>query len=230
MRCIGRIGQRKPAPLIPNPRILGLKLHKTRTDVYTVYMTQQTTAHRILNAARVLFERDGPDAVSMRRVADAVGITPMAIYRHFPNREALLKKISDDSFHEIARHWDAHRYGGDLIARLLATQRIYLDYALAHPHLFDHAFSVRRDDARRFPEDFHARLSPTANVVHDVVIEAQQQGLLRAGDPWDITMTLWAHAHGLIALYRAGRFSYDDHAFRDYYNASLEKLLNGLKA
>src|SRR5919112_404118 len=63
------------------------------------------TAERILAAARGLFEREGAQAVSMRRIADAIGLTPMAIYRHFPNREALLKRISDDSFDEIARHW-----------------------------------------------------------------------------------------------------------------------------
>lgn len=192
-------------------------------------MATPATATRILRAARKLFERDGAGAVSMRRVADAVGITPMAIYRHFPNRDALLKRISDDSFQEIAHHWSARKQGGDVLARLLATQRIYLDYALAHPHLFDHAFSVRRDDARRFPEDFRARRSPTLNVVADVVVEAQQAGRLCAGDPWDIAMTLWAHTHGLIALYRAGRFSYDDREFRAFYDASLGRLLDGLK-
>lgn len=192
-------------------------------------MATLTTADRLLQAARAIFEDEGPDAVSMRRVASAVGLTPMAIYRHFPNRGALLKRISDDCFNEIARHWDAHRAGSDPITRLLSTQRIYLDYALAHPHLFDHAFSVRRDDARRFPEDFHARLSPTVNVVHDVVVDAQNEGLLRAGEPWDIAMTLWAHAHGLIALYRAGRFSYEEREFRAFYESSLEKLLDGLK-
>lgn len=192
-------------------------------------MPRPRTADRILSAARALFEREGPAAVSMRRVADAVGVTPMAIYRHFPNREALLKRISDDSFSEIAHHWQALRSGSDLIARLMAIQRIYLDYALAHPHLFDHAFSAPREDARRFPEDFHARRSPTLNVVHDTVVEAQEAGLLRAGDPWDIAMTLWAQSHGLVALYRAGRFSYDERAFRDFYDASLGRLLDGLK-
>jgi len=192
-------------------------------------MTDPTTSVRILDAARMLLERDGPEGVSMRRVAEAVGITPMAIYRHFPNREALLKRISDDSFDEIARRWEANRQGSDPIGRLLSTLRIYLDHALSHPHLFDQAFSVRRDDARRFPEDFHARLSPTANVVHDLVVEAQRQELLRTGDPWDITMTLWAQAHGLVALYRAGRFSYDERRFHAFYESSIGKLLDGLR-
>ena len=193
-------------------------------------MSAPATADRILRAARALFERGGAQAVSMRRVGQAVGITPMAIYRHFPNREALLQRISDDSFEQIAHHWSARNEGGDVIARLLAIQRIYLDYALAHPHLFDHAFSMRRDQARRFPEDFRARRSPTLNVVADVVIEAQQAGRLRPGDAWDIAMTLWAHTHGLIALYRAGRFSYDEREFRRFYDASLARLLQGIEA
>lgn len=193
-------------------------------------MTRPDTADRILRSARALFEREGAAAVSMRRVADAAGITPMAIYRHFPNREAMLKRISDDSFQEIARHWAARKSGGDPLAQLVSIQLIYLDYALAHPHLFDHAFSVRREDARRFPEDFQARRSPTLNVVHDAVVAAQQAGALRGGDAWDIAMTLWAHSHGLITLYRAGRFSYDDRRFQAFYEASLGRLLDGLKA
>lgn len=192
-------------------------------------MARLHTAQRILAVARALLEREGQAAVSMRRVAEAVGVTPMAIYRHFPGREALLKRIGDDSFSEIARHWDARRSGGDPLAQLIAVQMIYLDYALAHPHLFDHAFLAPREDARRFPDDFRARRSPTFNVVHDAVVEAQQAKMLRAGDAWDIAMTLWAHSHGLIALYRAGRFSYDDRRFPAFYRESLERLLDGLK-
>ncbi|MFD1297017.1 TetR/AcrR family transcriptional regulator [Lysobacter gummosus] len=191
-------------------------------------MTAPATADRIVRAARALFERGGAQAMSMRRIADSIGLTPMAIYRHFPNREALLQRISDDSFQEISHHWSARNEGGDVIARLLAIQQIYLDYALAHPHLFDHAFSMPRERARRFPEDFRARRSPTLNVVADVVIEAQQAGRLRAGDAWDIAMTLWAHTHGLIVLYRAGRFSYGESEFRRFYKDSLRRLLDGI--
>lgn len=192
-------------------------------------MPRPPTADRILRAARTLFEADGAEGVSMRGVADAVGITPMAIYRHFPNRAALLKRISDDSFNEIAHHWSARGKGKDMVACVMAVQGIYLDYALAHPHLFDHAFSSRRDDARRYPEDFRDRLSPTLNVVADVVAEAMDAGVLRRDDVWDVAMTLWAHTHGLIALYRAGRFSYDETEFRNFYDASLRRLLDGLR-
>lgn len=201
------------------------------TFVYAVHMPAPLpTAERILRAARALFERGGADAVRMRRVADAVGLTPMAIYRHFPNREALLKRISDDSFDEIARHWLARNRSGDVLSRVIALQRIYLDYALAHPHLFDHAFSTRRADARKYPDDFRAGRSPTLTVAAEAVSEAMQAGLLREDDAWDVAMTLWAHTHGLVALYRAGRFNFSEAEFRRFYDTSLQRLLDGLKA
>lgn len=193
-------------------------------------MNKLTTSEKILRAAHKLFDREGADAVSMRRVADAVGITPMAIYRHFPNREALLKKLSDDSFNATAQNWETHSRDSDVLQRVVALMEPYLDYALAHPHLFDHAFSVRRDDARRYPEDFRAGLSPTFNVALAAVVDGMEQGVLKPGDPHDVTMTLWAQQHGLIALYRAGRFSYDETQFRTFCLQSLGRLIDGIKA
>ena len=193
-------------------------------------MPRLSTSDKILRAALKLFERGGAEAVSMRRIADAVGITPMAIYRHFPNREALLKRLSDDSFQAIAHEWAAHGTHPDVLERLLALLTPYLDYALANPHLFDHAFSLRRDDARRFPEDFRERQSPTLTVIADAIDEGMREGVLRTGDPWDVAMTLWAQAHGLIVLYRAGRFSYDEAQFRAFYLASLRRVIDGIKA
>ena len=192
-------------------------------------MTQLTTAEKILKAAHKVFEREGADAVSMRRVADAVGITPMAIYRHFPNREALLKRLSDDSFNTVAGDWKAHATSRDPIKRLMSIAESYLAYALAHPHLFDHAFSVPRDDARKYPEDFRDGLSPTFNVAVDAVNEGIAKGVLKKDDAHDVAMALWAHQHGLVALYRAGRFSYDEAQFRAFYTQSLGRLLDGIK-
>ena len=191
-------------------------------------MTRLTTQEKILRAAAKLLAREGAAAVSMRRVADAVGVTPMAIYRHFPNREALLKQVSDDAFTAIAKDWEAQTRHPDLMQRLRLAMVNYLDYALQSPHLFDHSFSVRRDDARRFPEDFRGRQSPTLTVIADLLVEGMRMGLLREADPWDVAMTLWAQGHGLIALYRAGRFSYDDAQFRTFYLQSLERLFDGI--
>jgi AcrR family transcriptional regulator len=192
-------------------------------------MHQSTTSEAILSAAHNLFDRHGADAVTMRRVAEIVGITPMAIYRHFPNRAALLKRISDESFNSLAHAWRAHIERLDVVERLMALLEPYLDYALAHPHLFDHSFSVQRDDARRYPEDFRAGLSPTFNVAVETIAQGMRNGVLKEDDPYAVCMTMTAHQHGLIALYRAGRFSYNETQFRTFYLDSLGRLLDGIK-
>ena len=53
-----------------------------------------STKDRILDAARDLFVERGEAAVTMRAVAGLAGVSTMAAYRHFPNREALLLAVS----------------------------------------------------------------------------------------------------------------------------------------
>lgn len=192
-------------------------------------MRPLTTAEKIQRAAYRLFDREGADAVTMRRVAEAVGITPMAIYRHFPNREVLLKRVCDDSFNMHARELEACLRHPDITQQLMALLEPYLDFALTHPHLSDYAFSVRREDARRYPEDFHAQRSPTMNVSIKAITEGMRQGVLKQDDPYAVAMTVGAHQQGLIAMYRAGRFNYDETQFRKFYFESLGRLLNGIK-
>jgi AcrR family transcriptional regulator len=100
-------------------------------------MSKPDTQQKIIEAARRILEDEGAAAVSMRRVAEAVGITPMAIYRHFANREALLKRISDDAFAAVAQQWLSQAAHPDLMHSLLHSMENYLNYALRQPHLFD---------------------------------------------------------------------------------------------
>src|SRR5262245_66632898 len=68
-----------------------------------------TLRGRIRNNARELFARQGYESVSMRRIGAAVGCSPMAIYRHFPNKEELLLSICEETFGKMLRLLDATR-------------------------------------------------------------------------------------------------------------------------
>jgi AcrR family transcriptional regulator len=187
------------------------------------------TVRRIAGVALRLLQRGGPQQVTMRRVARAVGITPMAIYHYFPNREALLKAITDREFQKlldfIERRWAASTPE----TRIVEVMMGYLDYAFSRPRLFDYVFSRPRMDARRFPSDFEERRSPTLNRVVDAVAEGMEAGRLKKDDIWEVALALWAHAHGYVALYRAGRFALPEEEFQSLFRRSMEKFLNGLK-
>jgi AcrR family transcriptional regulator len=187
------------------------------------------TAERIARVALAILEKEGPGAVSMRRVAQAVGVTPMAIYHHFSNREALLNSIADHEFAKLLSHIQAHPLEGTIENRLVAVMEGYVDYAFAQPRVFDYVFSRVRPDARKFPEDFRARRSPTLNPIADMLAGEMKKGFLKIDDVWEVAFALWAHVHGYIMLYRGGRIALSEKEFRKLLHRSLRRFLYGLK-
>jgi AcrR family transcriptional regulator len=188
------------------------------------------TADRIAHVALSILEKEGPEAVSMRRVAQTVGITPMAIYHHFSDRQALLTTITDREFAKLLSYLQSHPVRGTLEDRLVAVMEGYVDYSFAQPRVFDFVFSNVRPGARQFPKDFRARRSPTLNPIADMLAAEMERGHLKKDDVWEVAFALWAHVHGYVMLYRAGRINLSEKEFRKLLRRSLRRLLYGLKA
>lgn len=198
--------------------------------VYAVYMTESTTALKIARAARRLLDAEGADAVTMRRVAKAVGITPMALYRHYKDREGLLNALADEGFEELAARLNGATVSGGVDERLGQLGDVYLDHALEHPRLFELMFLKPRPGARRYPEDFRAGLSPTANPAAAVICEGMESGYFRPGDAWEITFEVGALIQGLILLYLGGRMSFSAEEFRAFYQRALRRYVDGIRS
>jgi AcrR family transcriptional regulator len=190
----------------------------------------QATEERIAETALELLEAGGEDGVSMRRVAAAVGITPMAIYHHFADRRALLNFVVDREFTKYSESLQATPRRGTYESQILTCMDAYIDYAFAHPRIFDYVFAEPRPGARRFPEDFRARRSPTLNPVADLLQKAMEAGYLKQDDVWELAMEFWAHTHGYISLYRGGRFDLPEKEFRALVRRSIRRMIHGLKA
>jgi AcrR family transcriptional regulator len=188
-----------------------------------------TTASAILAAARDLLDRKGLAAVAMRPVAERVGITPMAIYRHFADRTSLLNAIADEGFRELATRVQTLKLHGSVEARLMQVADIFLDNALQFPNLYQLMFLVPREGARVYPKDFKARRSPTFNPTVEILEKAMRAGELRPDDPIEITFELSAISHGLIVLYLGGRVAQNEKQFRALYQRSFRRYLNGLR-
>jgi AcrR family transcriptional regulator len=193
-------------------------------------MAESSTADRISQAALAILEAEGPEAVSMRRVADSVGITPMAIYHHFSNREALLDSVTNQQFATFLSYIEKRPMRGSPETQLISAMEAYIDYAFDRPRIFDYVFAQRRPGARRYPDDFRARRSPTLNPIADVVRAAMQTGQVKKDDVWEVALELWALTHGYVALYRAGRFNLSEKEFRAHVRRALRRLIHGLKA
>jgi AcrR family transcriptional regulator len=188
------------------------------------------TDKKILIAARQLLEDGGVEAVSMRPVAKAVGITVMAIYRHFPNRQALLDAVAAEGFNDLVGWLGRRRFTGNAETRLLKVLDVFVQFALDRPRLFELMFLTKQAAARRFPADFKAGRSPTANLAVDVIREGMARGEFRQEDPWEVVFELGAMTQGFAMLYFGGRIDATPSGFRKLCSRAFGRYLHGLCA
>lgn len=182
------------------------------------------TRDRILAAARAVLEREGIKGLTIRKVAARAKLSPMALYRHFADRDALVDALmvdglaawesivrglhADDPLEWLSQFWDA-----------------YLEFALTQPHRFDAAFFLPAPQARRYPDDFAAGRSPAIAMAMIRIDKARSEGRLSDRPALDVALTLAALAQGFISMYRAGRFS-SERQFKLLYRAALHQCLD----
>ncbi|MDE0804801.1 MAG: TetR/AcrR family transcriptional regulator [Acidimicrobiales bacterium] len=157
--------------------------------------------HEILDATEdLLIETGSEDAVSIRAVAGRVGVTPPAIYRHFPDKQSLLFEVCSLQFTRLGEHLDAvMAMEADATARLEACGRAYVDFGLAHPEAYRIMFMGRSDgtpDAHR--DDVLAAAGPFMALVDVVTDVAGELGSER--EPLAIATVLWTAMHGITSL------------------------------
>ena len=89
------------------------------------------TRDTVLTAALELIDRDGADGLSMRRLARVLGRDPMILYRHAPNKAALLDGVAETVLAQLK----VDPTDPDWAAQLRAVARSYRALALAHPNV-----------------------------------------------------------------------------------------------
>ena len=146
-------------------------------------------AREIVAAARELLEAEGPEGLSMRRVADRLGIRAPSIYKHLPDKQALEAAVVSQGFDELAAVFERAVRGAD--DPLGALARAYRAHATGHPHLY-RLMTERPLDRDRLAAGVEERAARP-------LVEA-------VGGDEDAARALWAFAHGMAILELNGRF------------------------
>jgi AcrR family transcriptional regulator len=149
---------------------------------------------------RLLADSASADAVSIRAVADAVGVTPPSIYLHFADKDALLSAVVVAVFAELDAAMLAAAEGVDSpMARLCAYGQAYVGFAVEHP---EHYRIAAMDPCPRTDQQaLDEVLADSAfNHMRAAVTECIDAGYFAGGDPLALTLDLWTAAHGLASL------------------------------
>jgi len=146
-------------------------------------------------AAREILEREGPDGLTMRRLAEAMGIRAPSLYKHVESKEELEVLLMAEAFREMgtALHAAIAVVGkrGSRRRMIAELGRAYRRWALAHPHLY-RLVTGGPLPRERLPEGLEAWTA------EPVVIAV-------GGDP-DRARAAWAFAHGMTILEIDDRF------------------------
>lgn len=152
----------------------------------------------LVHAAAVLLN-DGLEAVSLRRVASATGVSPMAPYRHFPDKAALLGAVAEQGFNELCLRLSAADASGEGRSALIAQGLAYIAYALERPALFRLMFST--------PEQACVPLL-AGDAAYGVL--SRRVASLFPEDAEAMTTGCWALVHGLATLAIGGTIPLDE--------------------
>ncbi|HVM17367.1 MAG TPA: TetR/AcrR family transcriptional regulator [Gaiellaceae bacterium] len=136
----------------------------------------------IVRAAQELLEREGPEALTMRRLADGIGIRAPSLYKHLSGKAELEERVIAAGLDDLGESLARAAAGDDGLRDVAAA---YRRFALDRPHLYRLLASRRQQDTFELQA-----ASP----------------LLKAVGSVRRARAAWAFLHGMVELELSGRF------------------------
>lgn len=186
----------------------------------------------LLEHAVELARAGGPDAVVLRDVQRAAGVSNSAAYRHYADRQALLTAVQiygmtllgESMIERLAEVPNRGSHQRRAQARLRATGQAYVDFALTEPGLFRTAFApggVHHTDESVPPERHPFQI--LSRCIDDLVTA----GLLSPDRRDGLDEAAWAAVHGLSVLYLDGPLAAADADRKQLITDRLLDVING---
>lgn len=159
--------------------------------------TQKIRRELLVERAYELVEREGAEALSMRRLAQIVDVRASSLYHHFPEKSALLSAVAEKGLFHLA----AALEGAFTLAQSDSRRQIYVmgmayrEWALQHPHLYRLLF------AETPPIEDASFASPIAAFAPVLIAT---EALVGASQAASATQAIWAFVHGSVMLELTG--------------------------
>ena len=164
---------------------------------------------RLVDIAEELLDRDGLEALSLRRIARRAGVSHGAPLRHYPSLAALLSEVAARGFRLLSETMDKSAAqlpsGAGPWARLAAAGRGYVELAVARPGLF--ALMFRHEALDPQNADLMSASAEAFEQLVRLVRATQDAGWRAEHDTRLLSGCVWAAVHGLALLWAQGAFS-----------------------
>lgn len=184
-----------------------------------------------IETALDMVESEGIDAITLRELSSRIGASRTAIYRHFENKEALMRAVVTAGFDRFDAHF-AEAFAGaqtDILAQFRKMGHAYLGFATGNPNLFRLLFGETVQQQREEVCNLENVEAETGfNALLRMIEAGQQQKVFREGDVFLMAVNVWSMIHGLSMLIIDGHIKVIDNADA-IYESGVDTLLQGLK-
>ncbi len=153
----------------------------------------------LIDEACKQIEQEGAIALNLSQLAQKIGVSQPAVYRHFPNKQALAISVAQKGFEQLTEdlHQAIQPVQGDSLESIRAIATAYIAFALEHPELARLMFTMKE----RVTDPTLHNISKAAAVTLVSIIEAaKRHGSLRNQDAEKTVRIIWAAIHGLAML------------------------------
>ena len=159
---------------------------------------------QILDATRAILSERGYEGLTMRAVADRVEYSVAALYKHFADREELVRALCARDFYAFtqvlsSRPGASLQGDADPLDRLRGIARSYAEFAIQHPEQYRVMF-MSPLPVEHEPSMFGDPESDSYTFVAQAVQLAQGAGHFSGLDKDLVTQTLWATMHGVLSI------------------------------
>ena len=201
----------------------------------------------LIKEAFIMLKESGIESLTLRELTQRLGTSRSAIYRHFSNKEDLIKNVILAGFEELDKSFEPIFTNASIstINKFEQMGFMYINFALQNPDLYRMLFGPKHMKEREEvcenekPELYRLKNNESnmddldemeSNGFHKLVVlivAAQEEGLFIKNDPFIISITIWSHLHGLASLIIDGH-TFGGFSPKELYEANFKTLLNGL--
>jgi AcrR family transcriptional regulator len=180
----------------------------------------------LLSSAADLLETEGPDGLSVRRIAAAANVAPMGVYNHFESKFGIVEALFIQGFERLGAEMAAMAQIEDPLEALREGARRYRALALAHPMAYQVMF-LRAVAGFEPSEHAVGICTGTFGSLVAAVQRAMQAGVIAEASPTETAQLIWASIHGWVSLELLGLGFVEDKAAG--YDRLCTSLLLGLR-
>jgi AcrR family transcriptional regulator len=178
-------------------------------------------------AASRLFAQRGTDGVTMRALAEIMGISPMKPYHYFRDKEEILAAAMERAFTRFVAALElAERRQGSAMERATARREAYVAFALAEPDCYRIMFELPHPDTAKHPGLLAAM--DRARAINRRGMDALIASGVMQGDPAVLGNVFWCALHGAVSAYIAGKLDSREQ-LEAVLDVTMKSLHEGLK-